>query len=373
MDKKIFSEIETPVPLIDQDVLKTNVRDMADLSKKANLNLRPHIKSHKITEIAKIQLEHSKGITVATVHEAMVFFRAGVKDIRIARPVAGSVSLEKLVELNASAKISIIVDTLEGVLALKSIGARISDPLDVLLKVNTGLNRCGVEPRSENGVEIIRTILRYPFLRFRGLLTHAGHVYGAASKGEVKKIGREEGEILVDYAEYLKNRDILVEEVSVGATPTVYHSAFVPGVTEIRPGNYVFFDAMQISLGVAPLEKCSLSILSTVISRPAPNRIIIDAGSKALGLDKGAHGTGFLEGYGVITDPESRKKIPGLVLSRLSEEHGIIEAPKDSPLKIGDIIRIVPNHACSAINMYSHSLVLEKGKITDRWELAARR
>ncbi|RLC07953.1 MAG: D-TA family PLP-dependent enzyme, partial [Deltaproteobacteria bacterium] len=278
-----------------------------------------------------------------------------------------------LVELNASAKISILVDSLEGVLALKSIGARISNPLDVLLKVNTGLNRCGVEPGSEKGVEIIRTVLQYPFLKFKGLLTHAGHVYGAASKEEVKKIGREEGEILVDYAEHLRNQDIRVEEVSVGATPTVYHSAFVPGVTEIRPGNYVFFDAMQIFLGVVPIEKCSLSILSTVISRPVPNRIIIDAGSKALGLDKGAHGTGLLEGYGIITDLESRKKIPGLVLTRLSEEHGIIEAPRDNPLKLGDIIRIIPNHACSAINMYSHSLVLENGKITDRWELAARR
>lgn len=373
MDISIFSEIETPVPLIDLDVLKTNVRDMAALSKKANLNLRPHIKSHKITEIAKIQLEHSTGITVATVHEAMTFFRAGVKDIRIARPVAGSVPMEKLVELNASTKISIIVDTLEGVLTLKSIGDRLSGPLDVLLKVNTGLNRCGVEPGSERGVEIIRTILKHPFLKFKGLLTHAGHVYGAASREEVKKIGREEGETLVEYAEYLRKQNIRVDEVSVGATPTVYHSAFVPGVTEIRPGNYVFFDAMQTSLGVAPLEKCSLSILATVISRPVPNRIIIDAGSKALGLDKGAHGTGMLEGYGVITDLASRKTIPGLVLSRLSEEHGVIEASKDSSLKIGDIIRIVPNHACSAINMYSHALVLEKGKITDRWELAARR
>lgn len=373
MGKNIFSEIETPVPLIDLDVLKTNVRDMAALSKKANLNLRPHIKSHKITEIAKMQLEHSTGITVATVHEAKTFLKAGVKDIRIARPVVGAVPVETLVELNSRGKISIIVDTLEGVLALKPIGERLLEPLDVLLKVNSGLNRCGVAPGSEEGVEIARTILQHPFLNFKGLLTHAGHVYGAASRDEIKKIGREEGEILVQYAEYLRAQNIRVDEVSVGSTPTVYHSAFVPGVTEIRPGNYVFFDAMQTSLGVAPLEKCSLSIISTVISRPASNRIIIDAGSKALGLDKGAHGTGKLEGYGVITDIESRKIIPGLVLSRLSEEHGVIEVSEDSSLKIGDIIRIIPNHACNAINMHSSSLVLEKGKITDRWELAARR
>jgi D-serine deaminase-like pyridoxal phosphate-dependent protein len=187
---------------------------------------------------------------------------------------------------------------------------------------------------------------RYPdSIVLRGIFTHAGHAYGARSPDEVRRIGELEGAAVVETANLLREHGIACPVVSVGSTPTALIAGAVPGVTEMRPGNYVFYDRMQIGLGSATSLDCSLSVLATITSRPAVDRVIIDAGSKTFALDRGAHGLESVQGFG--EDP-----VHGLVIDHLSEEHGIIvRADHQSNPVAGERLRLLPNHACTAANL----------------------
>ena len=173
------------------------------------------------------------------------------------------------------------------------------------------------------------------------------------------RIGRAEGEVLVETAQLLRSHGVACEVVSVGSTPTARHAGAVPGVTEFRPGNYVFYDRMQVALGAAQAEDCALSVLARVISRPDPRRVVIDAGSKTFALDRGAHGTDALAGFGEATAQH-------LVLERLSEEHGVLSLAADGqPVEIGDRLRFVPNHACTVANLADVLLGVRGDRVTE--------
>ncbi|GAB6171362.1 D-TA family PLP-dependent enzyme [Paradesulfitobacterium aromaticivorans] len=366
--------MDTPRIVIDEQRLEANIKDMAVMARKAGVALRPHIKSHKLPQLAHKQLAVGAcGITVAKLGEAEVMAEHGIKDIFIANEVMGSEKFERLSALARRIKLAVGVDSPEGAKALAqgirvhgirdNNGMRENGTLDVLIEVDSGLKRCGVEPGREV-VRLAKEISRLENLRLRGIFTHAGHSYGAADRTELEKIALAEGEVMVEIARDLRQEGIDIEVVSVGATPTVAISAFVPGVTEIRPGNYVFYDAMQLALGVIPsIKYCSLRVYSTVISHPAPNRWVLDAGSKALSLDKGAHGHSGVEGHGIIIGQ------PKLRIVRLSEEHGVAEG--ESSLKVGDVVEIVPNHACTVVNLFDEVEVWN-GAEREIWGVAAR-
>ena len=355
--------MDTPRIVIDERRLDTNIEDMAVMARKAGVALRPHIKSHKLPQVAHKQLAAGAcGITVAKLGEAEVMAEHGIKDIFLANEVMGSEKFERLSALARRIRLAVGVDSLEGAQALAE-GIRAHTSLDVLIEVDSGLRRCGVEPGREV-VSLAQEISRLENLHLRGIFTHAGHSYGAADRAELEKIALAEGKVMVESARELRQAGIDIEVVSVGATPTVAISAFTPGVTEIRPGNYVFYDAMQLALGVIPsIEYCSLRVYSTVISHPAPNRWVLDAGSKALSLDKGAHGHSGVEGHGIIIGQ------PKLRIVRLSEEHGVAEG--ESMLQVGDVVEIVPNHACTVVNLFDEVEVWQ-GLQRQVWEVAAR-
>ncbi len=355
--------MDTPRIVIDERRLDTNIEDMAVMARKAGVALRPHIKSHKLPQVAHKQLAAGAcGITVAKLGEAEVMAEHGIKDIFLANEVMGSEKFERLSALARRIRLAVGVDSLEGAQALAE-GIRAHTGLDVLIEVDSGLRRCGVEPGREV-VSLAQEISRLENLHLRGIFTHAGHSYGAADRAELEKIALAEGKVMVESARELRQAGIDIEVVSVGATPTVAISAFTPGVTEIRPGNYVFYDAMQLALGVIPsIEYCSLRVYSTVISHPAPNRWVLDAGSKALSLDKGAHGHSGVEGHGIIIGQ------PKLRIVRLSEEHGVAEG--ESMLQVGDVVEIVPNHACTVVNLFDEVEVWQ-GLQRQVWEVAAR-
>lgn len=343
---------------------------MTDLAQRAGVTLRPHIKSHKIPELAHLQMAGGAvGITVAKLGEAEVMAQQGIKDIFIANQIIGAEKFRRLFDLAGKVCLAVGVDSPEGVNALARAAERLggvgpSRRFDVLIEVDSGLHRCGLEP-GERIIELARKILNEDTLHLRGIFTHAGHAYAAKNQGELEQIARSEGEIMAGTADDLRRSGIPIEVVSVGATPTVGISAFVPGVTEIRPGNYVFYDAMQLALGVIPDPgRCSLRVYSTVISHPAPERWVMDAGSKALSLDQGAHGHSGVRGYGLI------EGYPGLTITRLSEEHGVIEG-HDGALQVGDIIGIIPNHACTVINLFDQVNVKTREK-QEQWMIAAR-
>jgi len=193
-------------------------------------------------------------------------------------------------------------------------------------------------------------------------MTHAGHAYGAAPE-EIPKIGRAEGEQLVATAEAIRAAGMDCPVVSVGSTPTVRHSARVSGVTEIRPGNYVFHDAIQVALGVVPPERCALTVLATVLARPSTDRIVVDAGSKTLTSDRRrGEGTAFGPVVGSA----------GLEVRRVWEEHGLIDGAAGSALRIGDRVRILPNHACTAVNLHDRLVAVRGDRVEAVWNVATR-
>jgi D-serine deaminase-like pyridoxal phosphate-dependent protein len=235
------------------------------------------------------------------------------------------------------------VDSAETVEGLARAAKAQGVTIPVLIEIDTGLHRAGLEP-GQAVADLAEQIAHLDGLELRGVFTHAGHAYGAHHVDEVRRIGHDEARGVLQAAELIRARGITCPVVSVGSTPTVCASGVLPGITEIRPGNYVFFDRMQVALGVTSVETCSQTVLATVISRPAPDRIVVDAGSKTFALDRGAHGLESLQGFG-------EDVTHGLVLGRLSEEHGVIADERSSSVAVGDRLRFVTNHACTVANL----------------------
>jgi D-serine deaminase-like pyridoxal phosphate-dependent protein len=358
--------METPLVVVHYETLLRNLDRMAAFAREQGVRLRPHIKTHKMPPLAKMQEERgASGITVAKIGEAEVMAAHGCADILIAYPLIGREKIERLLALARKVRISTLVDSLAGAQALSDAFTREGMRLPIYIKIDSGLHRCGVQP-GEEAVQLVRQVTALPGLHFVGLLTHAGHAYAAGDKEELQTIGLWEARSLLETADRLKQEGFVVQEISVGATPTVRISGSVAGVTEIRPGNYVFNDMTQVRLGVAREEDCALRVIATVISRPENNRLVLDCGAKTLALDRGAHGVEGVSGYGkVVGHPEC-------VIERLSEEHAVVKVPETCPLAIGDRVEIIPNHACPVVNLTDQVFVMQDGKIVDVWPVAAR-
>lgn len=359
-------ELDTPALLIDLDRLNANIEEMAGFARRHGVALRPHVKTHKSPDIARLQVESgAAGVTVAKLGEAEVMAAAGLTDIFIAFPIVGAPKVRRLLALTERARVSSIVDDLGAARVLSDAFEAAGRRFPVRIKIDVGLGRCGLRP-GEGVVDFARELLRLPGLELEGITTHAGHAYGARTGEELQRIGRAEGEIMVDQAERLRRAGIPVPVVSVGSTPTALISGAVEGVTEIRPGNYVFYDLMQVALGVVPVERCALSIRARVVSRPAPGRALLDGGIKTLGLDVGGHGHDVLTGYGRIRGMED------LVISRLSEEHAFVDIPDGAAgPAVGDLVDIIPNHACVVSNNFHEFLVVRDGRVEAVWPVAA--
>ena len=362
MHKELFN-IDTPSVLVKLNILEQNIKEMADFAKNQKIALRPHIKSHKCPEIALLQIENgAKGIAVSKLDEAFAMIEAGIKDIQITYQIIGEQKISRLLKLMERAKISVCVDSIFGAKELSNAMAENGRELSVLIEVDTGLRRCGIKPM-EKTLKFAKKIQKFPNLVLEGIMTHAGHVYKAKNYDEVQKIGKLEGKMMTETANSRKKNGIEIENVSVGTTPTAKIAGKIDGVTEIRPGNYVFNDNTQINLGVAKIENCSLSVLATVISTPTKKRAVIDAGSKTFGLDKGVHGTNQIKGFGRVLGKD-------VLIERLSEEHGILKT--NEKLKIGEKIRIIPNHACTVINLFDEVIGVRDDKIENVLKVRAR-
>jgi D-serine deaminase-like pyridoxal phosphate-dependent protein len=352
--------LDTPTVVVDLDVLERNVRTMARFAAENRVSLRPHAKSHKTLGIARRQTDAGAvGLTVAKLDEADAFLAAGFNDLLVANEVVGPLKWRRLAALNARGRVAVGIDALDVAAGIAAAAREIGVVVPVLVEVDTGLHRAGTLP-GEATLALAEQLACLDGLEMGGVFTHAGHAYAATSAEDVRRIGREEGEILVDTAELLRARGLPCPVVSVGSTPTAFSAGSVPGVTELRPGNYVFYDRMQVALGSAQLENCSLSVLSTVISRPAPDRGVIDAGSKTFALDRGAHGQDALRGYGL-------DRSVGVVVDRLSEEHGVLQLESEDAarLPVGTRLRLIPNHACTVANLAESLVGVRDGVVTE--------
>jgi D-serine deaminase-like pyridoxal phosphate-dependent protein len=354
-------DLDTPAVLVDLDVVERNIASMAQRARRHGVRLRPHAKTHKIPEIARMQrTAGAAGISLAKVGEAEVFAAAGFEDIFLAYPVVGAAKARRLLALADRIRLAIGADSEEGLRTVTDVFHAAGRRLDVLLKVDSGFHRVGVPP--ESAADMAGRLASLPGVSLRGLFTHAGHGYLAPTLEEVAAVGRAEGETLAAAAESVRRAGVPVAEVSVGSTPTAHSAMTAPGVTECRPGNYVYHDASQVSLGVCAQADCAMTVLATVVSVPSPDRAVVDAGSKTLSTDALRPRP---NGHGAILGRRSR-------IERLSEEHGVIRVEPGERFRVGERVSILPNHACVVSNLHDIIHAVRGGRVEAELRVAAR-
>ncbi|MEZ4498377.1 MAG: alanine racemase [Thermomicrobiales bacterium] len=354
--------IDTPALVVDEQIMHTNLAEMAAMANSYGVNLRPHIKTHKTPEIARLQIGlGAVGITCAKLGEAEVFADAGIDDILIAYPFFGDLKIKRLLAVMEKARVIVSVDSAEAADALASAMSQHDRTLEISLEVNTGQNRSGAMWGDE-ATNLALQIARTPGLKLAGIFTHEGHA-NTEAPGEMERVAHEAGERVVATAEQIRSHGVEVATVSVGSTPAAPHTASVPGVTEMRPGTYVFRDTMGFRYGIYGPDRCAARFYAMITSHAAPDRAIVDAGSKTLAADlsKGHPGHGFIVGH------------PGSIIYQVNEEHGSIRIPEDDPgFTLGEHVEIIPNHVCPAVNLHDEMLIIRDGLVVDTWKIAAR-
>ena len=350
--------LTTPAFLIDDERVRHNCTTMRRKALASGVHFRPHVKTHKTLEIARLQHGGGVGpITVSTLAEAEFFAEAGFHDITYAVPIAP----EKLARAAALARrverLNILIDSEE---ALRAIDA--SDHVfDVFLKIDCGYHRAGVDPDDPDSVRLAVAIARSEKVHFQGLLTHAGHSYDARDVDEVRRIAAVESSCLSRFRALLASEGLGEVTRSIGSTPTASVVEAFAECDEVRPGNYVYFDATQAALGSCHLDDVAVSVLTTVVgSYPDRGTLIVDAGALALSKDLGVNGASR---YGIVCD-EHLHPLPMQLIS-VSQEHGKIATT--TPLPVGTRLRIIPNHSCLTAAMYDVAYVVRDGEIVDEW------
>ncbi|QWK79972.1 alanine racemase [Ochrobactrum sp. BTU1] len=344
------TDLPTPYVEIDEERLIRNLKAMQQRANQAGVALRPHIKTHKNLAIAGWQLELGAiGVTASKPQEALVFVEAGVPSVTIAYPIVRSESIEQLVRCAKAHQTELFFIAAHG-MGVEAIGLAAEThgvKLGVFLKIDVGLGRVGVKPRDPATVKLAEKISQHPHLNFAGLLSHAGHSYGSKSVEQLTSIAYKEAQDLLELAEKLKKSGIEVPQISVGATPTCLGAAIPEGITEIRPGNYAFLDRTALRLGIASSDDLSLSVIATVVAHN-DHHFIVDAGSKTLSSDLGAHGSGG-SGFGIAVNVGDATQ--AWEVERLSEEHGFVRF-SHTPPAIGNRVRIFPNHSCAVVAQF---------------------
>jgi D-serine deaminase-like pyridoxal phosphate-dependent protein len=355
--------LDTPLIAVDLGLLERNITEMAALAAGYGVSLRPHAKTHKSPQVARMQIAAGAvGLTCAKLGEAEVLVdKGGVTDVLIAYPIVGEIKIRRLLSLLDRARIVVAVDTHEAAAALSQAISAKGRTLDIYLEVNTGQDRAGARAGQE-AADLAAAISRLPGLRLAGVMTHEGHA-GFSPPEEIVAVAENAGKALVDTAERIRSQGIEVAQVSVGSTPASWFTPRVAGITEMRPGTYVFHDNNAFRHGRVGPHLCAARVVSTIVSRPAPDRAIIDAGSKALALDPSpSHpGHGYIVGH------------RGATIARLSEEHGVVTLPDDEiGFDVGDRVEIIPNHICPAVNLTDELVMVRDGHVVDRWPVTAR-
>ena len=361
-----YSQLDTPALLIDIDLVHGNIAAMQVKADKYGVALRPHTKTHKMPELAKLQLAAgATGITVAKVGEAEVMAAAGLSDIFIANQIIGISKLERIRQLARQIKIRLGVDNPVQIDQLETVFRDEPQPIEVLIEVETGENRSGII-QEEQLVRLVKHIQAQTKVVLTGVFSHEGHTYKAKSSDDCRRLCLDSQKRTLWAASLVREMGVAVDTVSIGATPSLMHSEIVPGITEIRPGTYIFMDVGQ-GTAIADYSRCAATVLASVISLPTAERIVLDSGAKALTLQTRSEGICTTQGYGLV------KNSADVRLSGMFDEHGLIhDAALRSTLAIGDKLEIIPNHICPVCNLYDSAYAVSRGQVLGELPIAAR-
>jgi D-serine deaminase-like pyridoxal phosphate-dependent protein len=356
--------LRTPAILIDRAKALHNIQSMQAAATAGGLRLRPHTKTHKSPDIARWQIDRGAiGICCAKLGEAEVFADAGFTDIRLPYPINPS-NADRVLALLDRTRLSFIVDHPAVAQQWSDVMTRAGRSVEILVKVDVGFHRCGIDPDTRETLNIITSIAGLKGLTFKGLLSHAGQTYHAHSEDELRTMALAEARCMGDLSERCKKAGLPVDEISAGATPPARFSIAHKEFTEYRPGNYVYFDRTQVALGAAAVDDCALTVLATVVSKPAKDRVILDSGSKTLTND-GARGFTPAPGFGQVVGHDN------LTIERLSEEHATVKVTGTTALEPGDRVRIIPNHSCVVSNLVDQAWLVD-GDAVQPLPIAAR-
>lgn len=342
------NQLETPVAIVDLDRLEANIEKFQAYLSQHGIANRPHIKTHKIPEIAHMQIKAGAvGITCQKIGEAEVMAQAGIEDIFLPYNIIGPAKLERLMRLTRRVNLSVTADSEFTVKGLSGAAQAAGIELPVLVEFDTGAQRCGVQSPQE-AADLARRIARAPGLHFGGLMTYPSNQNTGPFVQETKKL--------------LKANGLEVERVSGGGTPGMWQAHTHPEVTEHRAGMYIYGDRYTLRSGAMTLDDCSLKVITTVVSRPTADRGILDGGSKTFSSDLLG-----LEGYGLILE------YPEALIYGQSEEHGHVDFSK-CPRKpeIGERVTVIPNHCCVVSNLFNQIVGVRQNQVEVIWPVAAR-
>lgn len=352
------TELDTPALLIDLDKMETNIQTMANYFKTVNAVLRPHVKTHKTPILSHKQIAAGAiGVTCAKLGEAEAVIHAGIRDVLIANQVVGRQKIARLINLAKHSEIMVAVDNTQNVNDISDAATAKGVTIRMLIEVNTGMNRCGVEPGKPT-LELAQHVRSTPHVKFEGLMGYEGHTVANPNYAEREAATRAAVQLLIDAKRYLEKNSISVTIMSGGGTGTFNITGSIPEMTEVQAGSYIFMDSTYRKVkGVGEQFQCALTVLATVVSRPAPDRVIVDTGLKVLAKEFG------------IPQPIG---LEGIEMTGLSEEHGKMNAKENVTLIPGDKLEILPTHCCTTVNLHDKYYGIRDGIVESVWEIAAR-
>lgn len=345
--------VDTPCLLIDLEILTSNVARMAALASRSRLRLRPHAKTHKSVRIARMQLDAgATGICVATVGEAEVMRAGGIEDILIAYNIIGEAKLNRLLPLCADGGITLTADSIDVAEMYSRLALSAGRTLPVLLEIDSGMRRTGIAPGTAGDVG--SKIAALPGIELIGILTHAGHAHDVTDQPDIEAVARDEVMALQQAIEALSRRGVEVQVVSAGSTITAPYLTATDGITEVRPGTYIFNDLRTLEMYACTPDQIAATILATVVS-VAEDHLVLDAGSKTLTMTSTKQ-----HGYGKI------RRYPRSSFLRLSEEHGVATVVDTaSPPRVGDRLEVLPIHICVCVDLQQEAYGVRRGAITE--------
>lgn len=356
-----LDDMETPAALVDVDRMEANLRRAAEYCRAHGLAWRPHAKTHKTPELAALQMElGAVGVTVATPREAEVMATA-VDDVLLAYPPFGASKLERLMRLPEHVRLTVGLDSAEALDALGAVAQRAGRTVGVLIELDAGMGRVGLAS-PEHAVELARRTSGTAGVEYRGIMFYPGHIRGPAAEQDAALAALDAR--VAERIEALAAAGLRPEVVSGGSTPTFWRSHEVAGLTEVRPGTNIFNDRTTAEIGACDWDDCAYSVLATVVSTAVEGQAVVDAGSKALAKEE-LRATGG--GYGALLDR------PEVVVKAVSEEHGLLDlSATDWRPRVGERVRIVPNHVCVSVNLQERLVGVRGGEVVADWEIAGR-